>query len=185
MKRILAISLTLTALLMLPACQKENNELAPGETKSQEPASKTDSSVPVFIVGDNIVLFGYENAGSPNDPGEIEGMWRPSWIDLEDSRDTGEYSKMMRFDDDESLKQHYRLEYDPIDWSKKTLLLAYGMRLNQDHPWSAHFEEKGDGEYVLTVEIVPSIFTALNWWRVAVLVDKLDENADIELSTIN
>ena len=112
-------------------------------------------------------------------------MWRPSWIDLEDSRDTGEYSKMMRFDDDESLKQHYRLEYDPIDWSKKTLLLAYGMRLNQDHPWSAHFEEKGNGKYVLTVEIVPSIFTALNWWRVAVLVDKLDENAVIELSTIN
>ena len=112
-------------------------------------------------------------------------MWRPSWIDLEDSRDTGEYSKMMRFDDDESLKQHYRLEYDPIDWSKKTLLLAYGMRFNQDHPWSALFEEKGNGKYVLTVEIVPSICTALNWWRVAVLVDKLDENADIELSTIN
>ena len=185
MKRILAISLTLTALLMLPACQKANDEPVLEETESQEPASKTDSSVPVFIVGDNIVLFGYENAGSPSDPGDLEGMWRPSWVDLEDSRDTGEYSKMMRFDDDESLKQHYRLEYDPIDWSKKTLLLAYGMRLNQDHPWSAHFEEKGDGEYVLTVEIVPSIFTALNWWRVAVLVDKLDENADIELSTIN
>ena len=138
MKRILAISLTLTALLMLPACQKENNELAPGETKSQEPASKTDRAVREFTVGDNIVLFGYENAGDPSDPGDLEGMWRPSWIDLEE--DTGEYSKMMRFDDDESLKQHYRLEYDPIDWSKKTLLLAYGMRLNQDRPMAVHFE---------------------------------------------
>ena len=177
MKRILAISLTLTALLMLPACQKANDEPVLEETESKEPASKTDSSVPVFIVGDNIVLFGYENAGDPGN-GRI-------WVNLEDSMDTGEYSKMMRFDDDESLKQHYRLEYNPIDWSKKTLLLAYGMRLNQDRPKAVHFEEKGDGEYVLTVEIVPSLLTALNWWRVAVLVDKLDGNADIELSTIN
>ena len=59
------------------------------------------------------------------------------------------------------------------------------MRLYQDHPWSAHFEEKENGEYLLTVEIVPSFLTALNWWRVAVLVDKLDDNAVIELSTIN
>ena len=188
MRRIVSISLTLTALLMLPACQKANDEPVLEETESQEPASpasKTENTVREFTVGDNIVLFGYENAVSPNDPGEIEGMWRPSWVDLEDSRDAGKYSKLMRFDDDESLKKHYRLEYDPIDWSKKTLLLAYGMRLYQDHPWSAHFEEKENGEYLLTVEIVPSFLTALNWWRVAVLVDKLDENAVIELSTIN
>lgn len=177
MKRILAISLTLTALLMLPACQKENNELAPGETKSQEPASKTDRAVREFTVGDNIVLFGYENAGNP-------GNGR-NWVNLEDSMDTGEYSKMMRFDDDESLKQHYRLEYDPIDWSKKTLLLAYGMRLYQDRPMGVQFEQKENGEYVLTVEIIPNLAAALNWWRVAVLVDKLEDNAVIELSTIN
>ena len=184
MKRIISISLTLTALLMLPACQKANDEPVLEETESKESASKTDSSVPVFIVGDNIVLFGYENAGSPSDPGDLEGMWRPSWVDLEDSRDTGEYSKMMRFDDDESLKQHYRVEYDPIDWSKKTLLLAYGMRLYEDQPKAVQFEQKENGEYVITVELAESLAPALNWWRVAVLVDKLEDNAVIELSTI-
>ena len=47
------------------------------------------------------------------------------------------------------------------------------------------FEQKENGEYVLTVEIIPNLAAALNWWRVAVLVDKLEDNAVIELSTIN
>ena len=78
---------------------------------------------------------------------------------------------------------HYRLEYDTMDWSKKTLLLAYGKRPYQDRPAAVQFKKQEDGKYLLTVEIIPSILTAYNFWRVAILVDKLEADAVIELTT--
>ena len=189
MNKLCTIILLLAAILSLSACQKDEHIMNPYTKAEPEKEVKPEpvQYVPgsLLVDGENFKMFGYEFIGSPIDPGDRGNVLRPEWLNLEEEEDGGMYAELMRFDDDETLKQHYRLDYEPIDWSKKTLLLAYGMRLYQDRPWSAHFEEKENGEYLLTVEIVPSFLTALNWWRVAVLVDKLDDNAVIELSTIN
>jgi len=134
--------------------------------------------------GDNFSLFGVENSCGytfPKNKSDENGLIQKNWYNLDDSN-TGEYARVLRFDDDETLRQHYNLEYDTIDWSSKTLLLAYGMRLYCDMPCSVRFEKKEEGKYLLTVEMISSIATALNWWRVAILVDKLDPGVSIEIN---
>ena len=186
----------IAVLLLLSAC--EGSVAVLDGTKPDRPGTKASSYVRQvtvatqgggnsqysLLVGEGITLFGYENIGSPKDLGDIiENFKRPEWINLEDENIGGSYAKFMRIDDDETLQEHYRLEYDTIDWSKKTLLLAYGKRLYQDRPARVLFEKREDGRYFLSVEIIPSILTAINYWRVAILVDKLEEGAVIELTT--
>ena len=134
--------------------------------------------------GDNFTLFGVENTGGytyPENSADENGLIQRNWINLDDNN-YGEYSKVLRIDDDETMRQHYNLEYD-IDWSAKTLLLAYGMRLYLDQPGAVRFEKQEEGKYLITVEMRISLASALNYWRVAILVDKLEADALIELTT--
>ena len=196
MKRIYKSLTAIAVLLLMSACEGSVSVLdntLPGRPETKASSYSRQVTVATqgggnsqfsMIVGDNVTLFGYENIGSPIDLGDIiENFRRPEWINLEDENVGGSYAKIMRIDDDETLQAHYRLEYDTIDWSKKTLLLAYGKRPYQDRPAAVQFSKQEECKYLLTVEIIPSIFTAYNFWRVAILVDKLEADAVIELTT--
>ena len=188
MKTLYALLLSFPAILTMSACQGTEPVMNPWRSQDEvtkEPASRLVHT-PQLGDGDNYVLFSYEHAGHPSDvdPGEDAGsMVRPVWIKLEEEEGYSEFAKVMRFDDDQTLKQHYCREYAEIDWTKKTLILAYGMRLYEDCPIIAVFDRKSEGKYSLTLEFVPSLASSLVWWRVAVLVDKLDADAEIVLET--
>ena len=190
--------MTVTAvLLLLSAC--EGSVAGLDGTKPGRPGTKassygrqvtvaTQNGGEVFYMlgdGDNFTLFGVENTGGytyPENSADENGHIRRNWYNLDDSN-TRDYSKVLRIDDDETMRQHYNLEYDTIDWSAKTLLLAYGMRLSLDQPGAVRFEKQEEGKYLITVEMLRSLASALNWWRVAILVDKLEADAVIELTT--
>ena len=194
MKRPYKSLIAIAVLLLMSACQGSVAGLEPVEEEDNAGTAEEQQAIdrlPPNLLqdGENYVLFGYENAGhyenevDPDAPIDTVGnIRRPSWINLEDIYEAPEYSKVLRIDDAETMHQHYRGEYD-IDWSQKTLLLAYGRRNYQNRPWIVHFDNVGENSYLMTVDILPFLLAAHNWWRVAILVDKLDSEATIEIET--
>ena len=187
MNKLYTIFLSLAAILSLSACQKDEHIMNP-YTKAEpekevkaEPVEYTPGSL--LVDGENFKMFGYEFIGSPIDPGDRGNVLRPEWLNLEEEEDGGMYAKLMRFDDDETLKQHYRLDYEPIDWSKKTLLLAYGRELYVQYPATVNYEGEGKDKYQVSVNVVRGGFRlcSILYWRVAIIVDKLDADAVIEI----
>lgn len=186
MKKLSAIYLSLAAILSLSSCQKDEHIMNPytkadsGTEVTAEPVEYVPGSL--LVDGENFKMFGFEFTGSPKDYPEIENYKHPEWLDLEEE-ESGMYAKLMRFDDDESLKQHYRLDYEPIDWSKKTLLLAYGRELYMQYPATINYEGKEKDKYQVSVNVVRGgiRFCSILYWRVAILVDKLDADAIIEV----
>ena len=197
MKGIYKSLIATAVLLMFSACEGSVSGLEstlpdrPGTnaaSSSRQVTVATQNGGEYFYMlgdGDNFTLFGVENTCGytfPPNKSDENGLIQRNWYNLDDIN-TRDYSKVLRIDDDETLRQHYNLDYDTIDWSAKTLLLAYGVRLSLDQPGAVRFEKQEERKYLLTVDIIPSFLSAINCWRVAILVDKLESDAAIELTT--
>jgi hypothetical protein len=93
--------------------------------------------------------------------------------------------KLLVINSDEELKKYIEGDYPPIDFTKKTLLLAFG-----DTPRSSleikniSFNELSVQNYLLSVDIDMGDALAFDFWTVAILLDKLNEEAKIELNTV-
>jgi hypothetical protein len=67
-----------------------------------------------------------------------------------------------------------------IDFSKHTLLLAYGTSTYGVHKIHSELLFTGD-EYVLKIEIIQNDATVAEHWRIALVTDKIAEVANVEL----
>lgn len=172
------------ACLMFGACRAPEKTLdLPAPDSPGQELTRAIPEVPSLSNGSNYILFDYEFTSSPDDF-VTEGYSNlRKWTGLEDNKDAGPYAKLLRIDDDAALRKHFRPDYGLVDWSQKTLLLAYGMRLYNEHPVVIRFDAQGGDKYLLTAEIKRSFACALMWWRVAILVDKLPAEAVIEVAT--
>ena len=176
----------LTSLMLVAGCNGTGSGL---DLSRQDNTEAEVQTLPRHISGqelgdgENYVIFDYEFTGNPDDFVAEGYSDLRRWTGLNDNRDAGPYAKLLRIDDDETLRKHYRPDYDPLDWSQKTLLLAYGMRSYLDYPVTVRFDGQGDNNFLLSVGIQRSGLCALLWWRVAILVDKLDTDAAIEVAT--
>jgi hypothetical protein len=104
-----------------------------------------------------------------------------NWINLED--DESDYNgKILVINSDEEMKKYISGAYPPIDFSKKTLLLAYGHESHLNSPEEVKLQKNSKHDYVMTINLRFSYATAELDWRVAIVVDKLNEENDVLLN---
>ena len=72
-------------------------------------------------------------------------------------------------------------DYSAIDFTKQMLLLVYGQEAHYDRLAAVYLHRFSTG-YLLNVDFIPSPSPAVRQWNSAIVVDKLDEEIDIEIS---
>jgi hypothetical protein len=102
-----------------------------------------------------------------------------NWTNLDNLKI--EESKLIVINSDEELQNYVTGDYPLVDFSKKTLLLAYGLESYQNIPDDKGFHTSLVYDLEMTVNLRPSLSPALLEWRVALLVDKLNKERKIEL----
>jgi hypothetical protein len=105
------------------------------------------------------------------------------WMNL----DYDEESKILAINSDEELQNYIEGEYSSIDFSNKTLIVAYekfdiGHVLHPDKLSFAHIEGQ---DYVMTVNVPPFVGAVLSEWLVAIIVDKIDDDSKVALKVTN
>jgi hypothetical protein len=153
------------------ACDKPESK----QTSGQEPEQPGQEPEPEQGVDVSFAVY----SSSPidyNNPPE----WR--WVVFNYSyTDIG---KLLVINDEETLKTYTAGDYPAVDFSKKTLLLAYGMELgSQRDPDYARLQQFPNMRYKITVNINPGtpLLPTITNWHIALLVDKLDAESDVEL----
>jgi hypothetical protein len=109
------------------------------------------------------------------------------WVNLEYD-EIGGYneSKTLVIDSDEELKKHVEGDYPTVDFSKKTLVLAYGCHSGTAFGYDGlKFQQVSDRNYVMTANGRATAATAFFEWRVAIVVDKLPSDSKIKLNVTN
>ncbi|MDR2910377.1 MAG: hypothetical protein LBV47_03300 [Bacteroidales bacterium] len=115
-------------------------------------------------------------------PGE-----KPSvrWVNLDYfSEQNHNKSKLLVINSDEELQKYVEGDYPAIDFTKKTLLLAYenygaGHVL---HSYKQYFRQISEQEYVMTVNIPTFLGSVISEWLVAIEVDKLGYESKVGLN---
>lgn len=156
-------------------------------------------SLSLFFAGATIIalMAACDKDNSPNDPIDqgndplpdpieatfaeysLEGT-SSAWANL----DYGDReSLLMVINSDEILSNHIcGKDYPQIDFSKKTLLFAYGVEGYQNAPNDVKFRQTPSGDYMVTINLRPSLAAAMLEWRVAIVVDKLSDKDKVGLS---
>jgi hypothetical protein len=106
---------------------------------------------------------------------DIQGKW----INLEEPSDKGE---ILIIDNEETLRGHVDGDYPPVDFSKKTLLLAYGLEANLNNLIRVDWKQLSERSYEMTIFFQPSPLPANSKWQIAIVVDKLKENSTIKFT---
>lgn len=82
---------------------------------------------------------------------------------------------------DEEMRNHVSGNYPPIDFSKRTLLLAYGLEPYQNAPDTKTYKQVSDNNYRMSVNLQSSLAPAFLEWREAILVEKLNDGSEVAL----
>ncbi len=88
---------------------------------------------------------------------------------------------MIVINSDEELQNYITGEYTPVDFYQKTLLLAYGLELYQNAPNDTKLQLRSEHDYVMTVNLRPSVAATHLKWQVAIVVNKLSIEDKINL----
>jgi hypothetical protein len=137
--------------------------------------------IPEWPVGD--VPFELYYAARWNDP-----IYSLRWVDIyEDSDGDGmpdvlDGGEVIVIDSDEELQKYVEGDYPTVDFSRKTLLLAYGLERSLMRPDGQKFQKLSEQDYVMTVNLTGGMLTSMSRWVVAVVVDKLPSGSEIELN---
>jgi hypothetical protein len=93
-------------------------------------------------------------------------------------------SKTLVIDSDEELKKYVEGDYPPVDFSTKTLVLAYGSHSGVGFGSDVTFRQVSDGNYLMTTRGMATAMMAFFEWQIAIVVDKLPTDSKINLKTI-
>lgn len=103
------------------------------------------------------------------------------WTNLEEL-DDWEGKLIIIINSDEELSSHIIGEdYPAIDFSQKTLLLSYGVEPYQSAPDETTWQQIAEQHYVMSVNLRPNTAPLYLRWRVAIVVDKLRGESQVEL----
>ncbi|MDR2910541.1 MAG: hypothetical protein LBV47_04130 [Bacteroidales bacterium] len=103
------------------------------------------------------------------------------WVNLY-YYEQGYKSKLLVINSDEELKKYVEGDYPPVDFTKKTLLLASGAAPNNiSNKIDQSLQQLLESEYKWSIEIYLGIADIVQDWQVAILIDKLSAENKIEL----
>ncbi|MEA5127569.1 MAG: hypothetical protein VB074_05250 [Proteiniphilum sp.] len=93
--------------------------------------------------------------------------------------------KVLVINSDEELSNYVEGDYPAIDFSKKTLVLAYGY-------WSGapltsdgyKFQQISDRNYVVSANFISTALAVMVDWQVAMVVDKLPSDSTIKFNVV-
>jgi hypothetical protein len=158
-------------------CSNNSNESEQSDEQSQNPNDKPQDSEQS---GESRAFSEY--SFTRGEDGEFSARWvnldNVGWSD----------KRLVVINNDNELRQYVEGDYPAVDFSTKTLLLAYGGDIEYGHVFRADkqdFRQISESNYVMTVNVPLSIATAMGGWLVAIVVDKLDENSEVELVVTN
>ncbi len=136
-----------------------------------------DPKDPDLSVQGEAVPFNEYSLGSPSEEHPAR------WVNLPyDEKD-----RILIIDSDEDMTKYVVGAYPSIDFSKKTLLLAYGGPQEQylfDSDKQS-FSQTSETNYTMTVNIPPFLGAVEGGWQVAIIVDKLPMKVEIMLNVTN
>jgi hypothetical protein len=114
--------------------------------------------------------------------GEISGEeFSAQWVNLDYGN--GQDSKIIVINSDEELQNYIEGDYPAIDFSKNTLLIAYGATPRGFHKAKVDtFSLTGDNRYRLDVIALLYDTTVIDHWSIAIVVNKIEDNSDILLN---
>jgi len=93
--------------------------------------------------------------------------------------------KLIIINSNEEMQNHLNCtdgEYPEIDFSNHTLLLSCGQQGYQDEYYSTKFHKLSSEKYFVSVSFIPSFAAAIKVWQNAIVIDKIDNNLDVELT---
>jgi len=82
---------------------------------------------------------------------------------------------------EENIECTEEYDYPEIDFSKHTLLLVRGVYQHVVNPYCEHFQQLATQNYLLIINLRTTPLTAVTYWQVPIIVNKIDESAVIEL----
>ncbi len=106
------------------------------------------------------------------------------WVNL-DYNVNNYKGNILVINSDEELKKYVEGEYPVIDFSQKTLVLAYGYNSGTTFGYDGlKFQQVSEGNYVMTTNGMATALTVMIHWQVAIVVDKLPSKSNIKLNTV-
>jgi hypothetical protein len=86
---------------------------------------------------------------------------------------------------DSELQKYVEGDYPPIDFTKKTLLLAYGSLSGDFMEIEVKFQHESDQNYVMTACGTRNLVDSIDEWEIAIIVDKLPHDSKIRLRRVD
>ncbi|MDR2968335.1 MAG: hypothetical protein LBV32_01870 [Tannerellaceae bacterium] len=102
-----------------------------------------------------------------------------SWVNV--NYFDGSY-KVVTINSNNELKIYVEGDYPPIDFTKKTLVLAYGCHSGTAFGLDIKFQHVSGRDYVMTASGMATAAAAMFDWKFAIVVDKLPHNSKIQLN---
>ena len=153
----------------------EGEEQEPGEGEEQESgegeAEETDIPFSKYALDGDISTWPNATYG-----GIVSGslQWNVGY-------DYTEEPEIIILNSDEEMAVYADSEYAPVDFSTKTLLLAYGCEWTLNLITDVGLKQVAEQHYVMNIDFQISDMTAIYFWRVPIVVDKLPEGSEVEL----
>ncbi|MDH6356390.1 hypothetical protein [Parabacteroides sp. PF5-9] len=108
------------------------------------------------------------------------------WVNLHSKDDPCGHYNLLVIDCNEVLEDYIEgTDYPAIDFSKQTLLLAYGIECSGSYLDSVSLQQLSEQNYVMTVHLRMTIAAEISEWEAAIVVDKLDVESKVELNITN
>ena len=103
------------------------------------------------------------------------------WIQLKNSNDI----ELIIINSDEKLDDYIRCpmgkERPAVDFSKYSLLLARGVYPYYTYPNRINLQQLLLENYVMTVNLMPTVISVITPWQTAIIVDKAVEKGSVKL----
>ncbi|MDR2968336.1 MAG: hypothetical protein LBV32_01875 [Tannerellaceae bacterium] len=126
---------------------------------------------------EDIPFIEYSLEGTPGE----ENLAR--WVNL-DYDEKSYNAKILVINSDSELQKYAEGDYLPIDFTKKTLILAYGCLSGGFLKKDVKFQYVSNQNYVMTASGTQTLAAVIAKWQVAIIVEKLPHNSKIQFNLI-
>ncbi len=114
-------------------------------------------------------------------PGGVGEEFSGRWVNLPYEDDT---ASILLINSDKELQKYVEGKYPPVDFTTKTMVVAYGSHSGGGWGFDIKFRQVAAREYILTASTYAGAASAMFEWQVAVVVDKLPANSKITFEGI-
>jgi regulation of enolase protein 1 (concanavalin A-like superfamily) len=114
--------------------------------------------------------------------GELGKGFSGHWKNLDYDNDYN--GRIIIINNNEELQNYVEGESSPIDFSQKTLVLAYGCNSGSAFGFDVKFQKMSDQNYVMTASTWANAATVVVDWQIAIVADKLPSESRIKFNGI-